>query len=68
LEHEGQAAARPPAIERICTAFIDRDEALQQARGDLEKVRTMASDWEAEVGTVQAENREIRTWLQEAQS
>jgi DNA repair exonuclease SbcCD ATPase subunit len=33
LEHEGQAAARPLAIERICTALIDRDEALQQARG-----------------------------------
>jgi chromosome segregation ATPase len=68
LEHEGQAVARPPAIERICTALIDRDEALQQARGDLEKVRTVASDWEAEVGTVRAENREIRTWLQQVQS
>jgi hypothetical protein len=45
LEHEGQAAARPPALERICTALIDRDEALQQARGDLERVRTMASSW-----------------------
>jgi chromosome segregation ATPase len=68
LEHEGQAVACPPAIERICTALIDRDEALQQARGDLEKVRTVVSDWEAEVGTVRAENREIRMWLQEAQS
>jgi chromosome segregation ATPase len=68
LEHEGQAAARPPAIERICTALIDRDEALQQARWDLEKVPTVASDWEAEVGAVRAENREICTWLQEAQS
>jgi DNA repair exonuclease SbcCD ATPase subunit len=68
LENEGQAAARPPALERICTALIDRDEALQQARGDLEMVRTVASDWEAEVGTVQAENRELRMWLREAQS
>jgi chromosome segregation ATPase len=68
LEHEGQAAARPPAIERIHTALIDRDEALQQARGDLENVRTVASDWEAEVGTVRADNRELRTCLQEAQS
>jgi chromosome segregation ATPase len=68
LEHEGQAAARPPALERICTALIDWDEALQQVRGDLEKVRTMASDWEAEVGTVRADNRELRTWLQEAQA
>jgi chromosome segregation ATPase len=31
-------------------------------------VRTVASDWEAEVGTVRAENRELRTWLREAQS
>jgi chromosome segregation ATPase len=67
LEHEGQAAVHPPTIERICTALIDWDEALQQARGDLEKVRTVASDWETEVGTVRAENREICTWLQEAQ-
>jgi chromosome segregation ATPase len=68
LEHEGQAAARPPAIERICTALIDRDEALQQARGDLEKVRTVASDWEAEVSSVWSQNQEVRTWLLEAQS
>jgi chromosome segregation ATPase len=33
LELEGQATARPSAIERIRTALIDRDEALQQARG-----------------------------------
>jgi hypothetical protein len=29
LELEGQATARPSAIERIRTALIDRDEALQ---------------------------------------
>jgi hypothetical protein len=38
LEHVGQAASRPPTLERICTTLIDRDEALQQARGDMEKV------------------------------
>jgi chromosome segregation ATPase len=37
-------------------------------RGDLKKVRTVASDWEAEVGTVRDDNRELRTWLQEAQA
>jgi regulator of replication initiation timing len=68
LEHECQAAARPPSLQRICTALIDRDEALQQARGDMEKVCTVASDWEAEVGTVRSENQELRTWLQEAQA
>jgi chromosome segregation ATPase len=68
LEHEGQAAAHPPALERIRTTLIDRDEALQQARGDMEKVRTEASDWEAEVGTVWSEKQELHTWLQEAQA
>jgi chromosome segregation ATPase len=66
LEHEGQAATCPPSLERICTALIDQDEALQQVRGDLERVRTVASNWEAEVSTVRADNRELRTWLQEA--
>jgi chromosome segregation ATPase len=37
-------------------------------RWDLEKMRTVASNWEAEVGTVRADNRELRTWLQEAQA
>jgi hypothetical protein len=68
LEHEGHAAACPPALERICTALIDRDEALQQVRGDMEKVRTVASNWEAEEGTVRSENQELRTWLQEVQA
>jgi chromosome segregation ATPase len=63
LEHEGQIAARPPALERICTALIDRDEALQQARGDVEKVRAVASYREAEVGTVRSDNQELHTWL-----
>jgi chromosome segregation ATPase len=68
LELEGQATVRPSAIERIRTALIDRDEALQQARGDLERVRTVATDWEAEVVSVRAQNREVRAWLLEAQS
>jgi chromosome segregation ATPase len=31
-------------------------------------VRIVASDWEAEVGTVRSENQELRTWLQEARA
>jgi hypothetical protein len=68
LEHEGQAAACPSALERICTTLIDQDEALQQEQGDMEKVRAVASNWEAEVGTVRSDNQELRTWLQEAQA
>jgi hypothetical protein len=63
LEYEGQAVARPSTLERICTALIDQDEALQQVRGDLKKVRTVATNWEAEVGTVRSDNQELRTWL-----
>jgi DNA repair exonuclease SbcCD ATPase subunit len=67
-ECERQAAACPSTLERICTALIDRDEALQQVRGDLERMRTLASTWEAEVVTVRAADQELRSWLQEAQA
>jgi hypothetical protein len=31
-------------------------------------MRTLASNWEAEVGTVRGDNRELRSWLREAQA
>jgi chromosome segregation ATPase len=68
LELEGQATARPSAIEWIRTALIDRDQALQQARGDLERARTVATDWEAEVISIRTQNREVRAKLMEALS
>jgi chromosome segregation ATPase len=34
----------------------------------VEKVRAVASDWEAEVRIVRSDNQELRTWLQEAQA
>jgi hypothetical protein len=43
-ECERQDAARPSTLERVCPALIDRDEALQQARGDLERMRTLATN------------------------
>jgi chromosome segregation ATPase len=66
LELEGQATTRPFAIDRVRTALIDRDEVLQQARGDLERARTMATDWEAEVVSIRTQNREVRAELMEA--
>jgi chromosome segregation ATPase len=60
LELEGQATARPSAIEWIRTALIDRDEALQHARRDLERARTGATDWEAEVVSIRTQNRQAR--------
>jgi chromosome segregation ATPase len=68
LEYEGQAAAHPSTLERIRTTLIDRDEALQQAQGDMEKVHAVASNWEVEVVTIRSNNQELCTWLQEAQA
>jgi chromosome segregation ATPase len=68
LELEGQATTRPSAIERIRTTLIDRNDALQQERGDLERARTVATDWEVEVVSVRTQNREVRAELLEAQS
>jgi hypothetical protein len=56
-ESTRQDPARPSSLERVCTALIDRDEALWQARSDLEKMRTLATNWEAEVAGVRGENR-----------
>jgi hypothetical protein len=67
-ECERQDAARPSTLERVCTALIDRDEVLQQARSDLEGMRTLASNWEAEVTTVRNDNQEVHAWLLEAQA
>jgi chromosome segregation ATPase len=68
LELEGQPTARASAIERVRTTLIDRDEALQQAREDLERARSVAADWEKEVVSVWAERRRDRAELEEARS
>jgi hypothetical protein len=34
----------------------------------MERMRTLASNWEAEVVTVRADNQELRSWLLEAQA
>jgi hypothetical protein len=67
-ESSGQDAARRSSLERIRAALVDRDEALWNARVDLEKARTLAANWEAEVATARAETRELRTSLEGAQA
>jgi predicted nucleic acid-binding Zn-ribbon protein len=68
LELEGRSTGRASAIERVRTALIDQDEALQQAREDLERARSVAADWEAEVVSVRAQRRRDRVELEEARS
>jgi chromosome segregation ATPase len=67
-ECERQDAARPSTLERVCTALIDRDEALRQARVDLERMRTLAANWETEVVAVRNDNLELHSLLRGAQA
>jgi chromosome segregation ATPase len=67
-ESTRQDPARRSSLGRVCTALIDRDEALWQARSDLEKMRTLATIWEAEVASVRSENRGLRSSLEGAQA
>jgi chromosome segregation ATPase len=66
-ESARQDPAHPSSLERVCVALIDRDEALQRARADLENTRTLAANWEAEVVSVHSDNRGLHSSLQEAQ-
>jgi chromosome segregation ATPase len=68
LELEGQPTTRASTVERVRTALIDQDEALQQAREDLERARSVAVDWEKEVVSVESEHRRDRAELEEARS
>jgi predicted nucleic acid-binding Zn-ribbon protein len=67
-ECERQDAARPSTLERVCTTIIDRDEALWQARADLERMRTLAANWETEVVVVRNDNLELHSLLRGAQA
>jgi chromosome segregation ATPase len=66
-ESSRQDPACPSTLERVCTALIDRDEALRQARADLEKMRTLAANWEEKVAVVRNDNQGLRSSLQGAQ-
>jgi chromosome segregation ATPase len=54
LELEVQATEGDSAVERVRTALVDRDEALQRASEDLARARTLAAEWEIEVASVRA--------------
>jgi chromosome segregation ATPase len=66
LELEGRSTGCASTVERVRTALIDQDETLQQARDDLERARSMAADWEAEVVSARAQHRRDRAELEEA--
>jgi hypothetical protein len=65
---EGQPVEGVSAVEKVRTALIDRDEALQRAREDLAGARTGAAEWEAEVASVRAQLQRDRATLEGARS
>jgi chromosome segregation ATPase len=67
-ESTRQDPARRSSLERVCTALINCDEAVWRARSDLEKMRTLATNWEAEVAGVRGENRGLCSSLEGAQA
>jgi DNA repair exonuclease SbcCD ATPase subunit len=67
-ELDAQAAEDVPAVERLKTALVDRDEALHKAREDLARARTVAVEWEAEVAAARAQFQQDRAALERART
>jgi hypothetical protein len=67
-ESARQDPACPSTLEWVCAALIDRDEVLRQARADLERMRTLAANWETEVAGVRNDNLELHSLLRGAQA
>jgi predicted RNA-binding protein with PIN domain len=68
LDQGEQAAEDASAVERVTTALLERDEALQKAREDLAAMRTVAAEWETEVASTRAQVQQDHAALEGAQS
>jgi chromosome segregation ATPase len=65
LELEAQTAEGGSAVEKVRTALVDRDKALQRAREDLANACTLAVEWKTEVASVRAQLQQDRATLEE---
>jgi chromosome segregation ATPase len=63
LKLEGQSTDGASAVEKVRTALIDLDEALQRAREDLAGAHTVVAKWEVEVASVRAQLQRDRATL-----
>jgi chromosome segregation ATPase len=68
LELQAQTAEGASTVEKVRTALVDRDKALQRAREDLARARTLAAEWEIEVASVRAQLQQDRITLEEARA
>jgi chromosome segregation ATPase len=55
LELDARAAEDVSVVEKVKTALVNRDEALQKAQEDLAGARALAAEWETEVAAVRAQ-------------
>jgi cytochrome c556 len=55
LELDARAAEDVSAVEKVKTALVNRDEALQKVWEDLAGARALAAEWETEVAAVRAQ-------------
>jgi predicted nucleic acid-binding Zn-ribbon protein len=67
-ELDAHAAEDVSAVERVETALVDRDEALNKAREDLAGARTLVMEWETEVASVRSQLQQDRTTLEGARA
>jgi chromosome segregation ATPase len=68
LELEAQTVEGASTVDKVRTALVDRDEALQRAREDLARARTLAVERETEVASVCAQLQQDRATLVEARA
>jgi chromosome segregation ATPase len=68
LELDAQTTEGASAVEKVRTALVDRDEALQRVREDLAKARALAVEWETEVASVRAQLQQDRATLEGARA
>jgi chromosome segregation ATPase len=66
LKLDARAAEDVSAVEKVKTALVNQDEALQKAREDLAGARALATEWETEVAAVRAQLQQDRATLEGA--
>jgi hypothetical protein len=68
LNQGAQAASNASTVDRVTSALLERDEALQKACEDLAVMRIVAAEWEMELASTRAQLQQDRATLKGARS
>jgi hypothetical protein len=55
LNQGAQAAADASVVDKVTSAFLERDEALQKVREDLAAMQAVVAEWETELASARAQ-------------